>query len=70
MLGVVFFTDRNHNFQQKFLCPIEDIDFLSSNMKHFFYLGLLIEKFWGYEICQFCHVLGYIMRDLKSFLII
>ena len=41
MLGVVFFilsifTDRNNNFQQKFLFSIEDMDFLSSNLKRYF----------------------------------
>ena len=41
MLGVVFFiqsifTDRNIFFSTKFLYPIEDIDFLSSNKKRYF----------------------------------
>ena len=41
MLGVVSFiqskfADRNNSFQQNFLYPIEDIDFLSSNLKRYF----------------------------------
>ena len=41
MLDVIFFiqsifTDRNNNFQQSFLYPIEYIDFLSSNLKRYF----------------------------------
>ena len=40
MLGVDFFQsifdDRNKNFQQNFLYPIEDINFLSSNLKRYF----------------------------------
>ena len=41
MLGVVFFiqsifADRNNSFRQNFLYPIEDIDFLSSNVKRYF----------------------------------
>ena len=40
MLGVVFysviFADRNNSFRQTFLYPIEDIDFLSSNVKRYF----------------------------------
>ena len=40
MLGVFFFiqsifVDRIDNFQQKFLYTIEDIDFLSSNLKRY-----------------------------------
>ena len=41
MLEYVFyiqsiFTDRNNNFQQNVLNPIEDSDFLGSNVKWYF----------------------------------
>ena len=42
-----FFTDRNNNFQQKFLYHIEDIDFLSSNMKRFFLPRIINWKVLG-----------------------
>ena len=39
MLGVVFFNSvnfRRNSFQQHFLYPIKDIEFLSSNLKRYF----------------------------------
>ena len=32
----VNFRDRNNSFQQTFLHPIEDVDFLSSNLNRYF----------------------------------
>ena len=59
MLCVVFllsiFADRNNSFWQ-FLYPIEDIDFLNSNLKIIF-PPIVFVKFWGFENCRIDHVL-------------
>ena len=46
------FADLNSSFQQHFLLPIEDIDFLGSNNKKVFYPQLFFVKFWGFQNCQ------------------
>ena len=62
MLGVFFLFSQFSPieiivFSKKFLHPIEDIDFLSSNLKKKFYLQLFFVKFCGFENCQIGHVL-------------
>ena len=57
MLGVVFLFRQFLLieiivFAKKILYPIEDIEFLSSNVKRYFTWRLFFVKFWGFENCQ------------------
>ena len=50
------------------LYPIKDIGrLLEFTCKNMFYLHLFFVKFWGFEICQFGHVLDKIMRYSNFF---
>ena len=62
MLGVVFLFSHFPPieikvFDRKFVYPIEDVDFLSSNLKRYFASDYFLIKFWEFKNCQIGHVL-------------
>ena len=57
MLGVIYLPIEIIVFSKSFLYPIEDINFLSSNLKSYFSSDYFFVKFWGFENCQIDHVL-------------
>ena len=62
MLGVVFSFSQFSSieiivFDKCFLNPIEDIDFLCSNLKRYFTSDYFLLKFWGFENRLISHIL-------------
>ena len=70
MLGLIFSFSQFSPieiivFNKIFLYPIEDINFLSSNVERLFYLRLFFVKFLGFENCQ--NKLAMIWTNLWAF---